>query len=1367
MPFGPKKYSKAGFALVLALSLTSFMVLLVMALAAIVTQSSESADESNEEIIARSNALVGLKVALGELHMHARQDQRVTATGALFNNVGNGANNLVGVWNSDFNSNEYGNFIQWLVSREEPSEVTNASFATFDMPISYASEDYVSTSDDYAVLVGSGSVDQDLQRPALTQGVVAEKVLMDVEGINKFAWWVGDEGAKAKVNKVDPYASELLDQDNSAWSGLDNQWMQLSLLSTQGTNLGGIDEFSDYSLQSSEGLDIVHGFSRLNELSQANLLGLSGDAATDQAIRRNFHNFTTASYGLQTDVRFGGFKKDLSLLFELPEEAGSGQSENSYHSQILNAFEEDQIKRRNWSNANGSSTFIPDLTYEGSPLGVPGPQPELPLLFTEPIVSGDGVVYGPTLDLLRDYYRLYKGIEKENTNPTLQQGWVKGFYPNRDWFMSAQGGGLDEDDAWEQSLATWGIRGEYASEAPETRSRAEGDFGDIEVIRPTRGAYLPYLNRFTLLATAESYSSNSGIVTPDGFPTFDVNMLLQPFATIHNPYNVQIEAPAMRVLFQMDRLTIVVRRGPDPNATDSADPNLGWDITRPFRTATMDRISPGAGGHVQSGNIIKSNSLDGTANSHVFRMDEHIFYLPNPDPKAFASNNQQEFVFNIAATTYAPGEIKTFGPADVLKLVDASGNPISDRSATLAELSSYLPGNGIDLELHEAYKRETSGEWAMFVDHDGDAGTAGINEGTTPVQRLVEDIPFGSEIHIKVGGNQQTKFGLEVMNATGNFDVVGSYAMRPSVREGSSHDGQSTYFVGNNNWLETLTQLVNNSPNEEWDDQLHPVERLSGGIATNVLDVFLKPLDYEENLLYDVSDNWTATNSLRNFPNFVVSNPLAASFSRDAFAAEFEFGALGNMFHIASERFPVGQEAIGDVVGEIFEGNGGTWGYNIGDYGADTVVLLEVPTAPLQSIGQFQHANLSPSQANPALSVGHSTPSPYIDSFSKVTYVYNRSYQGEEREFVYYDQNYLVNEALWDEYFLSSIAPRPGDSSRGSLTIDNTIDPADDLRNVVNRFVSGEQPLANSRMRLAHSTVTASDRVEELLDFRTAARHLMVDGSFNINSTSVDAWIALLSSFREMSVVYHNSTGLAQDSLSGESAMPRSTLPAGTGVSSTTSSVSDPGIWSGFLELSDADIEILSESIVDEIKARSLARMQELGTSEPVPALSIASFVNRMPNASNAYNQSGTLQSTIENSGIGNAFFSGATTFSAEEHNDVGQLGLNNANFANSHFYPNPEFTIDSASMISTSLNQANILQAIGPVISARTDTFRIRSYGETVDANGNVTTAWCEALVQRVYDQDSAEELSNTELDAHARRFEILSLRWLNAEDV
>ena len=49
-------------------------------------------------------------------------------------------------------------------------------------------------------------------------------------------------------------------------------------------------------------------------------------------------------------------------------------------------------------------------------------------------------------------------------------------------------------------------------------------------------------------------------------------------------------------------------------------------------------------------------------------------------------------------------------------------------------------------------------------------------------------------------------------------------------------------------------------------------------------------------------------------------------------------------------------------------------------------------------------------------------------------------------------------------------------------------------------------------------------------------------------------------------------------------------------------------------------------------------------------------------------------------------------------------------------------------------LLQGDLLQSLGPFLTARSDTFRVRAYGDKIDRAGNLRArAWCEAIVQRL----------------------------------
>ena len=97
--------------------------------------------------------------------------------------------------------------------------------------------------------------------------------------------------------------------------------------------------------------------------------------------------------------------------------------------------------------------------------------------------------------------------------------------------------------------------------------------------------------------------------------------------------------------------------------------------------------------------------------------------------------------------------------------------------------------------------------------------------------------------------------------------------------------------------------------------------------------------------------------------------------------------------------------------------------------------------------------------------------------------------------------------------------------------------------------------------------------------FQSLASDLILDGAFNINSTSVDAWIAQLSSLRGHSVENVN---------------------VGSGQTPVIRFLEEPETneWNKIRLLSDDEIEELAKAIVKQVKLRG-------------PFLSMADFVNR------------------------------------------------------------------------------------------------------------------------------------------------------------
>src|SRR5690606_22494464 len=99
---------------------------------------------------------------------------------------------------------------------------------------------------------------------------------------------------------------------------------------------------------------------------------------------------------------------------------------------------------------------------------------------------------------------------------------------------------------------------------------------------------------------------------------------------------------------------------------------------------------------------------------------------------------------------------------------------------------------------------------------------------------------------------------------------------------------------------------------------------------------------------------------------------------------------------------------------------------------------------------------------------------------------------------------YILNQQLWDSYYFSSIP--------NGITANNITDLA-----------NGTQQLPNHRLRLINSKATPADlrnasNNADNNNFYDTASNFVVEGAFNVNSTSIEAWKALLSSASNLKI---------------------------------------------------------------------------------------------------------------------------------------------------------------------------------------------------------------------------------------------------------
>jgi hypothetical protein len=406
--------------------------------------------------------------------------------------------------------------------------------------------------------------------------------------------------------------------------------------------------------------------------------------------------------------------------------------------------------------------------------------------------------------------------------------------------------------------------------------------------------------------------------------------------------------------------------------------------------------------------------------------------------------------------------------------------------------------------------------------------------------------------------------------------------------------------------------------------------------------------------------------------------------------------------------------------------------------GQNRVVLKEIPRQPLWSVGQFMHSDIGIVDTVPLYTVGGSYAPPF-GSLDRVQFGGSATTDRTGTRLEAADLAFLFNQALFDGYFFSTI-PETGQSLQFPPFV-----PFNQA------FVENNGILANSRMRFYRpaSTLSDGDYFNNLNDFNAAAGNLLVDGAFNVNSTSVNAWIAFLSSLRQSQPVrFHNvvneSDSMASISaLEAENPLPRFLYPQASNRDSDNAI--NPEAWAGFRSISNLEMRQLAEAIVEEVKSRG-------------PFLSMSDFVNRRLTDGES-GKSGALQAALDRTVNVSANFGSTPTESS-----VWSGSGNPENFAPASGAGAPGWIL-----------QNDILQALAPVMTVRSDTFRIRGYGEFRNPTTGVTTrVWCEAVVQRVpdwvdsiSDPNPHEGASNMVNATFGRDYRIIEFRWLNQDQI
>jgi hypothetical protein len=572
----------------------------------------------------------------------------------------------------------------------------------------------------------------------------------------------------------------------------------------------------------------------------------------------------------------------------------------------------------------------------------------------------------------------------------------------------------------------------------------------------------------------------------------------------------------------------------------------------------------------------------------------------------------------------------------------------------------------------------------------------------------------------------------------------------------------------------------------------------------------LSEFDYES-ISWD--KDWRGRNWLHS-PPFYFGNSLYMSEDDDtAHTQRLDNPYAMNFGSMSAAEMP---KVVGHTGERAFLGSGSN-PYEL----VTATPALELPTAPVGSLASFSGMRINPGWANPlemnsqlkmnstgghvrplrsyyyALNktvsyqsgvtgpgIGNSFVHPMIPRDDVYRYFNNSvsadpahrglpldniSYNDNKVFSDFWDHVFLLNDSLWDDYFVSSLADQTRPGASDALSLDENLDRL---------LADTEGKISNSRYQHYQTGESSSNIKTELLDqdgYLKAARHLMVDGSFNVNSTSVDAWQALFFGIRERMLVYRDGSGELQEI----------NVPAGkrialsrlnTAITEQEMDDTSTGVlladgrraWSGVRFLDDAQLRKLAEECVKQVKLRG-------------PFLTYSEFINRRL-SDDILGTMGALQSAIDydddapESDSINYLFKSDPAYMITE----GDLG--------SHEYASAKAVEGSRlAGIPGYVIQSDVLKPLGNTLTVRDDTFRIRAYGETLNVKGEVVArAWCEAIVQRIpeySDPNNGDHIAARTINAlgnfvdnstltdvnrrFGRKFQIRSFRWLKKDEI
>ncbi|MEI6860653.1 MAG: hypothetical protein WCL04_00180 [Verrucomicrobiota bacterium] len=1539
-PAGRRPVKSRGFVLIVSLTLTAFLVVLLLSLTFLIRTGGQIADSGTAQIQAQQNALVGLQTAIGQLEKFAGHDQRITiqaefadstllANGLNIPLPGKGRNTFAHTVTNSYvkeGKNEttaglpqhlqagsrfwtgvLGNLdvaddsyiksptpilLTWLVSGNEGVNFTTSTFgagriisATSASTMPYTPDSTIqgvtTTSTALSpnvtingkqgvILVGPGTASWSTAstlpgQPDTYVAVPLVSITVSsamIPGLGnsatgklsgRFGYAVLDEGVKAKANLRDPNDGfNAMAETNSVSSARARLRIQVALRNgielvpgfTDSISGGGNTATSiSYPVNTSSTAPASTTFTttlipNVQSLQQLRFLDPRPNTYTtaDAIIRSNFHNLTVSSYGLLTDTLRGGLKIDLTSLLDDGTES------------MRPTFNADQVAVPNFSPFYNerlrSLGILPSFRVQNSlPNGLArslwidpalrDPALSLDAKDVSPynlMISGSGLAL-PSWDILKSWYDISKQLR-----PT----------PNAS--MIAQIGtsqipsiGMDQEPQASNSVP---ILAHVAPQLVQARFYSSAIFAPPEVkMEPDPNSTLenplPSIKTWTMtysydirLAFAVGNPYNAALTFPKGLEFVWVNpgypKLREPgpgIRSVWNPNRVNIDASFTDPRGGNARVSMPIFLNGQYSQGNTV--SNSWMSKRTYINGLdpLPQIEPEKPSGLTGFIYYADRETNGGQPITIPAGGVLGFQLdPSTPAQTFADTTHKKYLRLITATIGAPNIITSHfilssigagivDGVDREKLVFTVSTEMTEVTVTNslnkgAASSIYLRDyNDRKIDKgHQVYSSIINAEWADAV--FAPRGT------TTKIREGVGSVAGGN-----IGGFMSE---LQLPAPLLPFSITISYLGRIFNDYYKVNQG-----IGVPETVDAATGAYRTFADYNLQAQYHPLP----WVSTPVLG--LGPVPPYKSGYLDATGGPGATGSLaavgRGLDRMLNNWPPA-------------WGPNSQYTSTTSDNTNFNSSLSGSI-----------------NY---STMLFDLPRRsseldmPVLSIGFLQHANLTADDQYPFVghqpgnAVGNSwfhplvtrtmtkqiRPNIWYANAATITETTSNGLTGTN----YFDMSYLLNTALWDRFYFAGIPQLKqakggtGRSANPRLVYGAGVTPTD------------EQLALYDRPSDIPANASAPDAFNSSLHIPkeyVPARYLMVDGAFNINSTSIEAWSAVLGGLRNRSASGMNSQTNIQDAttrVTGKgTSYPRTLWQSRytAGEKETTHTFSS---YAGYRRLTDAQIVALATTLVQEIRLRG-----------PFPSL--ASFINRggitgttsaikdlvmkglegnfemekgyLGNEKNTVEVAGALQMAIDRAGINittdpNQIFkdvytgshSIAITSRPNERmgGDGAQSGIPTSKTDSTPFadvLPNATISLSVTTVTAPGegvalsrstgipgwLTQADILQAIGPNLSARSDTFVIRAYGDAVDPlNANPdkvdqvrdikARAWLEAVVQRFPDyidpRDPAsvhpsgeQSIPESHIEpvnqVYGRRFRIVSFRWLTQDEI